>query len=151
MVPIEFAMKDGNMFMETTAEGMTMRMYYDKKTGKMHAYAYLLLGWMYYEVPEDEMADMDMTEMLDTIRVGETGFISVSKARFNGKDVICESFLDTANGFTVKYYFDSSDTLVGIERTHPRKADEIIYVEKISNTVSDKTFNRPANAIPVPM
>ena len=151
MVPIEFAMKNGNMFMETTAEGMTMRMYYDKKTGKMHAYAYLLLGWMYYEVPEDEMADMDMTEMLDTIRVGETGFISVSKARFNGKDVICESFLDTANGFTVKYYFDSSDTLVGIERTHPRKADEIIYVEKISNTVSDKTFNRPANAVPVPM
>ena len=151
MVPIEYATKNGNQFMETTAEGITMRIYYDKSTNKMLAYAYMLVGWMYYEVPENEMEDMDMTEMLDTIKIGDTGFISVSKSRFDGKDVICESFIDSKTGYTMKYYFDSNDVLVGIEKTHPKKADEIIYVEEISNTVADKIFNKPIAAIPIPM
>lgn len=151
MVPVEFALKNGNMFMETTAEGITMRMYYDKKTDKMLAYAYMLVGWMYYEVPENEREDMDMTEMLDAIRVGDTGFINVSRTKFDGKNVVCESYLDTKTGYTVKYYFDSNDTLIGIEKTHPKKSDEVIYIQEISNSVSDKIFNKPIAAVPIPM
>ena len=151
MVPIEFAMKNGDMYMETTAEGITMRMYYEKKTDKMLAYAYMLVGWMYYEVPKDEMEDMDMTEMLDAIKVGDTGFISVGKEKFDGKNVIYESYIDNKTGYTVKYYFDSKDNLIGIKKTHPKKVDEVIYVEEVSNTVSDKLFNKPIAAVPIPM
>ena len=150
MVPIEFALKNGNMFMETTAEGMTMRIYYDKKTNKMLAYAYLLVGWMYYEVPEDEMEDMDMTEMLEVMQIGDHGYVTVSRETFDGKSVICESFLDNSTGYTVKYYFDG-ETLIGIKRTHPKKDAETIYVEKVSNSVKDSLFTKPVAAIPVPM
>ncbi len=146
MVPIEFATKDGNMYMNTTAEGINMKLYYEKSSNKMYAYA---LGF-YYIVPEDEMDDMDMTEMLDTMRIGDVGFISVSKDNFNGKSVICESFVDSKTGYTMKYYFED-ETLVGIERTHPKKSDEIIYIETISNSVSDSYFKRPALAIPMPI
>ena len=145
MVPIEFARKNGNMYMNTTAEGINMKMYYEKKTNKMYAYA---LGF-YYVVPEDEMKDMDMTEMLDTMQIGNIGFVTVSRDTFNGKSVICESFVESKTGYTMKYYFDG-ETLVGIERIHPKKADEVIYVEKVSNSVSDKLFNRPV-AIPMPV
>ncbi len=145
MVPIEFARKNGNMYMNTTAEGINMKMYYEKKTNKMYAYALIF----YYEVPEDEMEDMDMTEMLETMQIGEIGFVTVSRDTFNGKSVICESFIDSKTGYTMKYYFDG-ETMIGLERIHPKKADEIIYVEKISNTVSDSLFNRPA-AIPMPV
>jgi hypothetical protein len=136
--------------METTAEGMTMRIYYDKKTNKMFAYAYLLVGWMYYEVPEDEMKDMDMTEMLEVMQIGDHGYVTVSRDTFDGKSVICESFLDNSTGYTVKYYFDG-ETLIGIKRTHPKKDAETIYVEKVSNSVKDSIFNKPLAAVPVPM
>jgi hypothetical protein len=150
MVPIEFAMKKGNMFMETTAEGMTMRIYYDKSTNKMFAYAYLLVGWMYYEVPENEMEDMDMTEMLEVMQIGDHGYVTVSRETFDGKSVICESFLDNSTGYTVKYYFDG-ETLIGIKRTHPKKDAETIYVDKVNNSVKDSIFNKPLVAVPVPM
>lgn len=145
-IPIEFARKNGNMFLDMTAEGLNMRIYYDKSTNKMVAYAHLLVTWVYYDVPEEEMADMDMTEMLEIMQIGDVGFITVSRDTFNGKSVICESFIDSVTGYTMKYYFDG-ETLVGIKRTHPKKADEIIYVEKISNSVNDKIFNKPKVAI----
>ena len=146
LVPITFARKNGNMYMTTTAEGMTMKVYYEKKTNKMYAYA---LGF-YYVVPENEMADMDMTEMLEEIRIKNIGDVSVTIAKFNGKSVIKESFYDSQTGYTMNYYFDG-ETLVGIKKEHPKKVDEIIYVDKISNTVSNSIFNRPLFAIPLPM
>ena len=145
-VPIEFAMKNGNMFMETTAEGLTMRIYYDKAKNKMTAYADFLAAWVYYNVPENEMKDMDMTEMLEIMQIGEVGFVTVSREKFNGKSVICESFLNSKTGYTMRYYFDG-ETLVGFERLHPKKADEIIYVETVSNTVKDTMFDPPKSTL----
>ena len=142
MVPIEFGMKNGNMFMETTAEGLTMRIYYEKSKDKMTAYADFVVAWVYYNVPKDEMEDMDMTEMLDIMRIGETGFINVSRTKFNGKSVICESYLDSKTGYTMKYYFND-ETLVGIERTHPKKSGEVIYVQEVTNNVKNSIFEQP--------
>ncbi len=146
MVPIEFAMKNGNMYMETTAEGLTMRIYYNKAKNKMTAYADLLVAWVYYNVPENEMKDMDMTEMLEIMQIGDVGFVTVSREKFNGKSVICESFLNSKTGYTMRYYFDG-ETLVGLERIHPKKADEVIYVEKISNSVKDSMFDPPKSTL----
>ena len=147
-IPIEFARKNGNMYMSTSAEGLDMKMYYDKSDDKMYAYAYLILTWVYYEVPENEREEMDMTEMLEVIKIGDYGFVTVSRETFNGKSVICESYLDSASNYTMKYYFDG-ETLVGIERLHPKKADEVIYVEKISNSVSDSLFTKPLFGVPI--
>ena len=149
IVPIEFAMKNGDMYMETTAEGLTMRIYYDKSDDKMMAYADLLVAWVYYDVPKNEMKDMDMTEMLEVMQIGEIGDITATKTTFNKKSVICESFYDSKTGYTMKYYFDG-ETLVGIERTHPKKVDEIIYVEEVSNTVKDSIFDPPKWTILTP-
>ena len=146
MIPVTFARKNGNMYMSTTAEGMDMKLYYDKATNKMQAYANLLLVWVYYDVPANEMDDMDITEMLEEIRIKDVGDITVSRTQFNGKSVIKESYYDTKTGYTMNYYFEN-DTLVGIIKQHPKKVDEIIYVDKISNTVSDSYFEKPKGAI----
>ena len=92
------------------------------------------------------MEDMDMTEMLEIMQIGDVGFVTVSRETFNGKSVICESFLNSKTGYTMRYYFDG-ETLVGLERLHPKKADEVIYVEKVSNTVKDTMFDPPKSTV----
>ena len=143
MVPVEFARKNGNMCMATSAEGIDMKIFYDKSSNKMQAYAFLFLTWVYYNVPEEEMADMDMTEMLDEIKIKNVGEISVTRTKFDGKSVFKESYYDAKTGYTMNYYFDG-DVLVGIKKEHPTKVDEIIYVEEISNTVPKNIFTKPS-------
>ena len=147
MIPVEFAMKNGNMFMGTKAEGIEMKVYYEKSTNKMWAYA-MLAVWWYYEVPANEMADMNMTEMLEEIKIGTIGDVQVSKTVFNGQQVIKESYYDSKTGYTMNYYFNG-ETLVGIKKEHPTKTDELIYVEAISNTVDDNLFKKPSVAVPI--
>lgn len=147
LIPVTFARKNGNMYMTTTAEGINMKLYYEKKTNKMWAYANMITWW-YYEVPANEMEDMNMTEMLDEIKINNVGNITVSKATFNGKSVIKESFYDSKTGYTMNYYFNG-DTMVGIKKEHPTKVDEVIYVDEISNTVDDKIFEKPSIAFPL--
>ena len=143
MVPVEFARKNGNMCMATSAEGIDMKIFYDKSSNKMQAYAFLFLTWVYYNVPKEEMADMDMTEMLDEIKIKNVGEISVTRTKFDGKSVFKESYYDAKTGYTMNYYFDG-DVLVGIKKEHPTKVDEIIYVEEISNTVPKNIFTKPS-------
>ena len=100
MIPVTFARKNGNMYMATNAEGIEMRVYYEKKTNKMWAYANIAVWW-YYEVPANEMADMNMTEMLEEIRIKNVGEISVIRTTFNGKSVIRESYYDKTTGYTM--------------------------------------------------
>ncbi len=147
LIPVTFARKNGNMYMATTAEGINMKVYYEKKTNKMQAYAYLGVWW-YYDVPENEMADMNMTEMLEEIRIKNVGDISVSRTTFNGKSVIKESFYDSKTGYTMNYYFNG-ETMVGIKKEHPKKVDEVIYIDEISNTVNDDLFDKPLIALPL--
>ena len=152
VVPVEFARKNGNMYLNTFVElveniDIESRIYYDKATGEMKAYADLGC-WVYYDIPENEKDDMAVDEMLDELKIKYVGDITVSKANFNGKSVIKESFYNPLNGYTMSYYFDD-ETLVGIVKEHPRKVTDTIYVEKISNTVSDSYFEKPKGAIPM--
>lgn len=145
VVPVTFARKNGNMYMSTTAEGLDMKLYYDKSDNKMLAYVQFIV-WVYYEVPKNEMADMDMTEMLEELQIGDVGDVIVTRTKFNNKSVIKESFYDSKTGYTMNYYFDG-ETLVGIIKQHPKKVDETIYVEEVSNTVSDDYFEKPKGGI----
>ena len=97
---------------------------------------------LYYQVPENEMKDMDITEMLNAMQIGETGNITVSRTTFNGQSVIKESFYESSTGFTVNCYFNG-DKIVGLERTHLQKADELIYIETVTNSVDSDLLSRP--------
>ena len=152
VVPVEFARKNGNMYLNTFVElvenvDIESRIYYDKATGEMKAYANMGC-WVYYDIPENEKDEMDVDEMLDELKIKYVGDITVTKDKFNGKSVIKESFYNSLNGYTMSYYFDD-ETLVGIVKEHPRKVTDTIYVEKISNTVSDSYFEKPKGAIPM--
>lgn len=136
---IEYAQKGGNIYVKAVDEGMTARMYYDKKSDKM--YAYFLL--FYYEVPKAEWKDMGITDALDDMKIKNTGFITVSEEKFNGKSVICESYRDIKNGVTNKYYFDG-ETLIGIEKKYNSKST-ITYVEAVSNTFDESILKRPTS------
>ena len=145
LIPVEFARKNGNMYMKTTVEGMTMSMYYEKNGNKMHAYMHTIgdILPLYYSVPESEMDDMDMAEMLELMQVGTIGEVSVIRTTFKGQSVIRESFYDSKTGYTNYYYFNSNDVLIGIKKEHPKKADDIIYITELKNTVSDSMLKRP--------
>ncbi len=141
LADLEYAHKNGNIYVNATDSGINAKMYYEKKTDKMFAYFLLF----YYEVPKAEWAEMDINEPLDEMKVQNLGsFISVSEDTFNGKKVICESYIDSKYGFIVKYYFDG-ETMVGLEKIYNNKSSQIIYVDKISTTVSDSLLKRPSS------
>ena len=178
-VPVEFARNSkGDMYMDTTAEGMQMKLYYTKKSDKMEAYMYMsdamvdelmagenevlkiflkgvasLLSTtpLYTEVPENERNDMKMDEILDSMMIKNVGTIKSGQDLFNGKIVDCESFEDTKTGDLKKYYFEG-DKLIGVDTFYKNEKlgmDRII-VHEISNSVSDSLFKAPSFKINLP-
>ncbi len=136
---IEYAQKDGNIYCKAVDDGMTAKMYYEKKTDKM--YAYFLL--FYYEVPKSEWKDMNITASLENMKIKNLGFVTVSEEKFNGKNAICESYRDNSTNIINKYYFDG-ETLIGIEKKYG-STSTMIYVDTISNTVDDSLLKRPTS------
>ena len=139
LADMEYAQKNGNIFVNATDEGINAKMYYEKKTDKMFAYFLLF----YYEVPKDEWDEMDITEPLDEMKIENMGsFITVTETTFNGKNVICEGYIDSKYGYIVKYYFDGA-TLVGLEKVYKNQTRQVIYVDEVRTTVDDKLLQRP--------
>ena len=139
LADMEYAHKNGNIFVNATDEGINAKMYYEKKTDKMFAYFLLF----YYEVPKDEWDEMDITEPLDEMKIENMGsFITVTETTFNGKNVICEGYIDSKYGYIVKYYFDGA-TLVGLEKVYKNQTRQVIYVDEVRTTVDDKLLQRP--------
>ncbi len=139
LADMEYAQKNGNIFVNATDEGINAKMYYEKKTDKMFAYFLLF----YYEVPKDEWDEMDITEPLDEMKIENVGnFITVTETTFNGKNVICEGYIDSKYGYIVKYYFDGA-TLVGLEKVYKNQTRQVIYVDEVRTTVDDKLLQRP--------
>lgn len=136
---IEYAQKDGNIYCKAVDDGMTAKMYYEKKTDKM--YAYFLL--FYYEVPKSDWKDMDITAALEDMKIKNLGFVNISEEKFNGKNVICESYRDNSTGIINKYYFEG-ETLIGIEKVYG-STHTTIYVDTISNTFDESILKRPTS------
>ena len=178
-MPVEFARNSkGDMYMNTTAEGMTMKLYYTNKSDKMEAYMYLSEGMvdelmagenevlklflkgivsfldttpLYTVVPENERESMKMDEILDSMTIKNVGEIKSGQDLFNGKTVDCETFVDTKTGDTKKYYFEG-DKLIGVDTFYKNEKlgmDRII-VHDIGNSVSDALFKAPSFKINIP-
>lgn len=178
-VPVEFARNsNGDMYMNTAAEGMNMKLYYTKKSDKMEAYMYLSESMvdelmagenevlklflktivnvldttpLYTVVPENERESMKMDEILDSMVIKNIGTITAGQDPFNGKTVDSETFVDTKTGDIKKYYFEG-DKLIGIDTFYKNEKlgmDRII-VHDISNSVSDSLFKAPSFKINLP-
>ena len=155
-----------------------MKLYYTKKTNKMDAYMYLskelideimngenealklfikgvinLLDSLplHTEISENEKEAMEMDKTLDAMTIKNVGTITVGKDIFDGKTVICESFVDTKTGDTKKYYFDN-DKLIGIDTIYKNEklGTDRIVVHDVSNSASKSLFNQPWPNIKMP-
>ena len=142
--PVEFARKNGNFYIKTSMEGLTMRMYYVDKTGETYMYVDELR--MYVVLSKEEAKDMDINELIKALSIQNVGKITVSQEKFDGKTVIAESYTDTVTGHKMKFYF-YSDVLIGCETTYKDGSVDTIRVSGITTTVSDKYFTRPKGYI----
>lgn len=139
--PITMALKNGNMFVNTTIEGMKCDMIFDSKSETMYL---IFTDWKKYcKLPEDLMGeDFDMNSMLADFGQGDIGDVSVSQVEINGQQLILESYVSTVDGSTVNYYFNG-DQLVRRDNIASNGVVDSIYVSKFMSEVPDSYFEVP--------
>lgn len=138
--PATMAVKNGNFYVSTEADGMTAQMIYLASNDT----AYMLIDFMkkYCEVPEDMMEGLEFSEMTDKFQISDIGDITVTNVTLNGKNLICESYI-SADGDTFNYYFDESDMLVRRDIISPSGKTESTLWSQITTEVPDSYFEIP--------
>lgn len=139
--PITMAIKNGNMYVDTTIEGLKCQMLYTKSNDTM----YLIFDeWKKYcKLPEDLMGeDFDMGSMVQDFGVTDIGKITVENVELDGKKVIRESYVSTADGTTVNYYFDG-DNLIRRDNVSKNGTVDSIYISRFMADVPDSYFQIP--------
>lgn len=139
--PITMAIKNDNMYINTTIEGMKCQMIFESKTETMYL---VFTDWKKYcKLPEDLMGeDFDMGSMMDEFGMDELGDISVSTVDINGQQLILESYISPVDGSTVNYYFNG-DQLVRRDNISKSGVVDSIYVSKFMNDAPDSYFEIP--------
>lgn len=138
--PLEIAKKNGNLMMKVTIEGMDARVVYLKSSNE----AYLIIDTIisYAKLTEDDLDDFSFSEIANGITIDNVGDISVKATTYDGKNAICESYVDTVTGENVSYYF-IADVLVAAERTMANGQKDIIKFQSISSSVDSSLFSKP--------
>lgn len=139
--PITMAIKNGNMYVNTTIEGMKCQMIFDSSNETMYI---VFTDWKKYcKLPEDLMGeDFDMSAMMADFGTGNIGEVSVSLAEINGQQLILESYVSPVDGSTVNYYFNG-DQLVRRDNISKTGTVDSIYVSKFMSEVPDSYFRVP--------
>ncbi len=139
--PITMAIKNGNMYINTTIEGMKCDMIFDSRTETMYL---IFTDWKKYcKLPEDLMGeDFDMSSMMADFGMDDIGDVTVSKVNINGQELIMESYISSVDGSTVNYYFNG-DQLVRRDNISSNGAIDSIYVSKFMSEVPDSYFQVP--------
>ena len=83
-----------------------------------------------------------MSEMMADFGMDDIGEITVSKVDLNGQQLILESYVSSADGSTVNYYFNG-DELVRRDSISTSGAIDSIYISKFMNDVPDSYFEIP--------
>lgn len=139
--PITMAIKNGDMYVDTTIEGMKCQMLYQSKNDTM----YLIFDdWKKYcKLPEDLMGeDLDMSSMMADFGMSDIGDITVSQVDINGQTLILESYISSVDGSTVNYYFDG-ENLVRRDNISSNGTVDSIYVSTFMSNVPDSYFQIP--------
>lgn len=138
--PLEIAKKDGNLMMKTSIEGMDIRVVYLKSSNE----AYMIIDSIisYAKLTEDDLDDFSFSEIAEGITIDNVGEITVKATTYDGKNAICESYVDTVTGERVSYYF-VADILVAGERELSNGEKDIMKFESISTSVDSSLFTKP--------
>lgn len=137
---MSYAAKKGNYSAVTMISGVKVRVVYNKSKDTM----YMLLDdfKVYTILPKEDAEDMDMDSLLGSMNVENVGRINVVNTKFRGKDAVCERYIDTKTGDTVKYYFDSKDNLLGYE-TIGKNGTSTVIINSMGTSVKDSEFTVP--------
>ena len=138
--PATMAVKNGNFYVSTEAEGMTAQMIYMASNDT----AYMLIDFMkkYCEVPEDMMEGLEFSTLMDKFQITDIGDITVTEVELNGKKLICESYVAN-DGDVFNYYFDENDMLVRRDIVKPSGSMETMLCSQITTEVPDSLFEIP--------
>lgn len=145
-LPVTMAIKNGNMYIDTTMEiesgkePMNVKMLYKNDTGTM----YMIIDAIkkYVKLPEDMMGeDMDIAAMMSNFSVHEVGNVSVSEVEVNGQKLILESYTDD-DGDTFNYYFNGDD-LVRRDTINKDGTLDSMFISRLTTDVPDSTFEIP--------
>ena len=140
-LPITMALKNGNMFVDTTIEGLKCQMLYLTSDETMYL---VFSDWKKYcKLPEDLMGeDFDMSSMMADFGMEDIGEISVSNVEINGQQLILESYVSSVDGSTVNYYFNGEE-LVRRDNISTSGVVDSVYVSKFMSDVPDSYFEIP--------
>ena len=138
--PATLAVKNGNFYVSTEADGMSAQMIYLASTDTV----YMLIDFMkkYCEVPEDMMEGLDFSTVTEKFQITDIGEITVSQVDLNGKKLICESYV-ASDGDTYNYYFDESDMLVRRDIISSSGKTDTMLWSQITTEVPDSYFEIP--------
>ncbi len=134
---ITMAFKNGNIYVETTVEGMAAKVIYNDslKQGIM----VLPSIRTYCTLPEDMMQEMSSS----AIDMDSGGFSEVKsyKVDINGRECLCESYKNN-DGSTDNYYFYNNE-LVRLDFIEADGSSTVYNVTQLSSDVPDSYFEMP--------
>ncbi len=141
--PITMALKNGNMYVETSVEGIACTMLYVRSNDTMYM---LFNDWKKYcKLPEEMMGeDFDMSSMTENLGDSDIGEVSVSEVEVNGQKLVLESYISSETGETVNYYFDG-DVLVRRDSVAANGSIDSMEFVEFSTNVPDSYFEIPDN------
>ena len=147
-MPTRMSVKNGNVSVSMEMEGMQIRMLYTAENDT----TYVLLDFMsmYCDVTEDMLGDdFDFSKLSEEFDLKVSGVCTESKATFEGKEVICETY--DKDGKIVKYYYDSDDTLLASEEFNSDGSTTVTRFELFSASADDADFVIPSDYKYIPL
>lgn len=145
-LPVTMAIKNGNMYIDTTMEidagspPMNVKMIYKNDTKTM----YMVMDSIkkYFKLPEDLMGeDMDMEQMLSEFNITELKDVTATEVELGGQKLILESYKDSS-GTTFNYYFNGED-MVRRDTINKDGTTNSMFISKFTTDVPDSTFEIP--------
>ncbi len=146
-LPVTMAIKNGNMYIDTTmeidanTEPMNTKMIYKNDTKTM----YMVMDSIkkYFKLPEDLMGeDMDMEQMLSEFNITELDNVTATEVELGGQKLILESYKDSS-GTTYNYYFNGED-MVRRDTIKKDGTTNSMFISKFTTDVPDSIFEIPA-------
>ncbi len=139
--PVKMAVKGGNMYVKTSIEGLSCTMLYIKREDTM----YLLLDdWKKYCELSEELfgEDFDLGSMTSSVNFSDVGDITVSEVEVDGRKLILESYISSADGSTMNYYFEG-DVLVRRDCISTAGVIDTMEFTSFTTDVPDSYFEIP--------
>ena len=137
--PVTVAMKNGSVVVDTMLQGIRVRMIYDAK--KNQNFMLVPAFRCYTELTEEMLADMDMQRsIIEFAEPLDPATAKVFTAEQDGETYTVEAFFK--DGTQTNYYF-KGETLVKIVTVEPDGAISSVFVQTMTDKVSDSLFEIP--------